>query len=50
MPQFSKIHESNSYTINFPPSKCDHYERGGYKHPLYANYNYKMDLPTVDII
>jgi hypothetical protein len=47
MPQFSRIHDSNSYTINFPASKCNYYERGGYKHPLYVNDNYKMHLPTV---
>jgi hypothetical protein len=50
MPQFSKIHDSNSYTINFPSSKCNYYERGGYKHPLYANDNYKMHLTTVDML
>jgi hypothetical protein len=49
MPQFSKIHDSNSYTINFPSSKCNYYERGGYKHPLYANDSYKLHLPTINM-
>jgi hypothetical protein len=50
MPQFYKIHESNSYTINVPWSKCNYYERGGNKHPLYASDNYKIHLPTVDML
>ena len=47
MPQFSKINHPNSHTINFSSSNCNYYERGGYKHHLYANDNYKLHLPTI---
>ena len=48
MPQFSKMHDS--HTINFSSSNCNYYERGGYKHPLYANDNYKLHLPSIDML
>jgi hypothetical protein len=48
--QFCKVHDSNSNTINFPSSKCNYYERGGYKHPRYVNDNYKLHLTTIDML
>jgi len=50
MPQFSKIHDSISHTINFSSSNCNYHERGEYKHPLYAHDNYKLYLPTIDML
>ena len=50
MPQFPKIHDSNSHTIKFSSSNWNYHKRGGYKHPLYANDNYKLHLPTIDML
>jgi hypothetical protein len=49
VPKISKLHDSNIHTIEFTPSNCNYYERGGVKNPFYASSNDIMCSPTNDM-